>query len=481
MFHCILVLLLHSRSLVTATCFAFALPIRMYLYVSARFICFSFEHLLPRRRHPLSTISFYAGPGRRADSVGSATPPPSTPARSERDSTNIDRTHVIAAHVNINSITSRCRLDELSQFVSLNLIDVLCLSETKLDDHVNTSLFTIDDFHDPLTRHRNRHGGGVAIYVRNNIPVKRLPNLELSDIEWIWCLVKIKSFTVIISVVYLPPNLSSAQHANFFEKLQESSALALAMAPDNIIIMGDFNGGNTFLSSEFPLHSPISQYETRLKDEMSVLNFTQLINQPTCFHQSTNTTNLRDLIFVYKQSMIQESGVLPLFSYIDHLPIFASLKIDKPSSIPKRRPQLWDYRRTDIDKLIQQLTDTDWNRLLDCDVDEATTNFTETLITAAKSSIPCRTTFSKPNDKPWFTSELRREIRKRDRLFHTAKRRNTEHDWERWRRQRNVTTDTNRRLKSQYIQTQVTRLIDSKKDPRTYHHILKTVIGKKRI
>ena len=132
----------------------------------------------------------------------------------------------------------------------------------------------------------------------------------------------------------------------------------------------------------------------------------------------------------------------------------------------------------DADKLTRLLMDTDWDSILDCDLDEATNNFTTALIVAAQASIPIRTISSKADNKPWFTAELKREIRKRERLYKIAKRRNTDYDWERWRRQRNITTDTNKRLKDQYIQSQVAKLLAHKKDQRSYHHILKISWGK---
>ena len=126
-------------------------------------------------------MSSSPGSGSRAASVGTYTlsPPSSNPKPSHSHSNS----NITISHVNINSITFRCRLDELSFFASLNSIDVLCLSETKLDDNVHPSLFSLDNFHNPLTRHRDRNGGGVAIYVRNNIPVK-LTNR--SGILWCW-------------------------------------------------------------------------------------------------------------------------------------------------------------------------------------------------------------------------------------------------------------------------------------------------------
>ena len=171
--------------------------------------------------------------------------------------------------------------------------------------------------------------------------------------------------------------------------------------------------------------------------------------------------------------------MLPPFSKIDHLPISVSLKIEPPS-ISTQTTQYWDYRQTDTDKLTRQLMDTDWDKLLDCDVDKATENLTEALLTAAEASIPLKVSTRKSINKPWFSLELKCQIRRRDRLFKIAKKRNTPLDWERWRRQRNLITETNQRLKTLHIQFEISKLLEHKRDPRSYHNILKGLIGKKR-
>ena len=59
------------------------------------------------------------------------------------------------AHANINSITAPGRLDDLEMFANTHNIDIICTAETKLDSNLNTSLYRIDSFSQPLTRHRN--------------------------------------------------------------------------------------------------------------------------------------------------------------------------------------------------------------------------------------------------------------------------------------------------------------------------------------
>ena len=437
----------------------------------------SMVHPLLRRQHLMSTPMPSPGSGHRAASVSSAAST-SQPSTSSSTPGGHSTQSITISHVNINSITSRCRLDELSIFSSLNDIDVICLSETKLDDQVNPSLFILNNYHEPLTKHRDRKGGGVAIYVRNNIAVKRLHHLEIDGIEWIWCLIKIKSITLIICSLYLPPKSTTNQHSEFLQKFSECITLAELHSPDNILILGDFNAGNTFLNPKFTNHSQITPNETALHDEVFSLNLKQLICEPTRYTDTNKIANLRDLVIVSNDDMVNKSGVLPSFSNIDHLPTFVSLKINRPSTI-RQTTQIWDYKNMDPDKLTRRLMDTDWDGLMDCDIDEATDNFTHNLMTAAIESIPVRTISKKEDDKPWFSSELKREIRKRDRLFRAAKKSNTEYDWGRWRKQRNLATCTNQRLKNAHIQTQVMKLLETKKNPHQYHNILKGLMGRK--
>ena len=113
--------------------------------------------------------------------------------------------HITIAHVNINSITAPGNLQELQNFVKAHQILILALTETKLDDSIHPSLYAIDDFHPPLTRHRDRHGGGTAIYIHSSLAFSRIPSLELTGEEWIWVKVKVKTlyFSYALSIFLL--------------------------------------------------------------------------------------------------------------------------------------------------------------------------------------------------------------------------------------------------------------------------------------
>ena len=58
----------------------------------------------------------------------------------------------------------------------------------------------------------------------------------------------------------------------------------------------------------------------------------------------------------------------------------------------------------------------DWSILLEGSLKEACINFTKMFFEFVKICIPSKTSTVRPNDKPWFDSEIRHYSRIRDRL-----------------------------------------------------------------
>ena len=85
------------------------------------------------------------------------------------------------AHLNINSIAG-FKFGELKSFTSEDLFDIIVLSETKIDDGFPNSQFYINGYK-MLRKDRNRHGGGLLIYVRRELTMCRLRDYECKNIE----------------------------------------------------------------------------------------------------------------------------------------------------------------------------------------------------------------------------------------------------------------------------------------------------------
>ena len=102
----------------------------------------------------------------------------------------------IIAQININFLENK--FEPLLALVK-DKIDILMVSETKLDETFPLNQFAIDGYSQQFRLDRDRHGGGIIIYVRDNLPCKEikshcLPNnvegmfLDIKIGNTKWCL-----------------------------------------------------------------------------------------------------------------------------------------------------------------------------------------------------------------------------------------------------------------------------------------------------
>ena len=80
---------------------------------------------------------------------------------------NINR--LIIGQLHVNSL--RNKFESLVQQVTGN-IDILMVSETKLDDNFPVSQFLIDGYTPPFRLERDNNAGEIMLYFREDIPCK---------------------------------------------------------------------------------------------------------------------------------------------------------------------------------------------------------------------------------------------------------------------------------------------------------------------
>ena len=146
-------------------------------------------------------------------------------------------------------------------------------------------------------RGRNKHGGGLLIYISEKIPCK-LINDEIipSDIEVIMFefLVKIQKWLCI------GLEKSSSQNENYFRDILSKLLSKQTCQYEKVILIGDFN---------------LTVNNKNLGVFMDTFNLESLINKPTCF-QSANPTCI-DLILTNKKNLFKNSNVFEL-GILDH-------------------------------------------------------------------------------------------------------------------------------------------------------------------
>ena len=111
---------------------------------------------------------------------------------------NIDNFKIV--HYNINSLLAPDRLDQLTDICRILKIDVLILSESKLDETIPNNLISIPGYHEPIRHDRiinGRNGGGTVMYIADHLIFQHKPELQSEKFEHLWVDVRLdKLFTV---------------------------------------------------------------------------------------------------------------------------------------------------------------------------------------------------------------------------------------------------------------------------------------------
>ena len=113
------------------------------------------------------------------------------------------RNNVIISHLNINSL--RNKFHDLSDLFSDRLVDILFISETKLDSTFTQAQFDAPGYNS-FRKDRNCHGGGLLAYIRSDLPARRRPDLELSRIESLIIEITLNNRKWGIICAYRPPH-----------------------------------------------------------------------------------------------------------------------------------------------------------------------------------------------------------------------------------------------------------------------------------
>ena len=228
---------------------------------------------------------------------------------------NINR--LVFANLNINSL--RAKFDQLKIIISGN-IDILVITETKLDDSFPVSQFKIEGYSEPYRFDRNRNGGGVIIYVREDIPSKKLTKHEFpNDIEGIFIEINLRKSKWLVFGTYHPPSQSDQY---YFENI--GKALDVYNNYDKFLLIGDFNSQET----ELCLKEFMYQYDSK-----------NIVKDKTCFKNVENPSCI-DLFITNSANSFQNTTSVFTGLSDCHKMVLTVMK----STFPKVKPKQITYR-----------------------------------------------------------------------------------------------------------------------------------------
>ena len=301
-------------------------------------------------------------------------------------------------HYNVQSISDKLDIIE-SEFCNF---DIICLTETWLDQRTSNNTISLNDYN--LYR-RDRFGdnhGGVCVYVKQNIYSRRRSDIERLNIECVWIEVSVHNKKILLGTFYRPPN--SPQEV--LSSIEDSISLAFDTNIQHILITGDFN-----------LDILKQPFNKKVLDLCQHFSLDQLINEPA--HYTESSSSIIDLFLTSNKNNILLNGVGdPILdqNIRYHCPVYCVLKFDKLTT-PIYTRHIWLYDRGDYESFSRDLNDIDWSCIKNNDIDEYANNITECITKLAKKHIPNKDIKKRKSDPAWLTTDIKRLIRKRKRLY----------------------------------------------------------------
>ena len=155
-------------------------------------------------------------------------------------------------HLNTRSILAENdtgpRLHHIEQeFIIDNKYDVLALTETHLAPHISDDDISISQYQ-VFRKDRNRHGGGVCVYIKENIAVTRITHLDNDQLEILWLKLNINKKIIYFGVCYRPPGQSTPERTEFLTTLETHLEYILSLcrtSNHSFTLTGAFNDRTT--------------------------------------------------------------------------------------------------------------------------------------------------------------------------------------------------------------------------------------------
>ena len=330
----------------------------------------------------------------------------------------------IIGQININSIRNKFEL-LVSQIASN--IDVLMISETKIDESFPTSQFLIDGFSSPDRLDRNSNGGGILVYFKNNIITKSLKTIKMS-IEAIFIEMNLRNKKWLLCFTYNPNKSLLERHLNQIQAQLE----IFCKNYEHLLILGDFNANIS---------------EPTLTSFCTLFKLKNLAKEPTCYKNPNNPSCI-DLFLTncarsFHNTCVFETGLS------DFHKLVVTLLRSKVESLPPKIISYRTYKQFNEGKFkdlfLSYLNELEMS---DLSVDV----FKMTFLNALNSLAPVKKKYLRANHSKFVNKELSKAMMLRTKLRNKFLKQKTTETRSAYNKQRNIYVSILRKAKRSYFE-----------------------------
>ena len=164
---------------------------------------------------------------------------------------------------------------------------------------------------------------------------------------------------------------------------------------------------------------------------------------------SRSDFNSSNLILTPCSDIIEKVGVLPPVNS-DHCCTFVEIKNTGPVQTCFRRT-LYNYSKLNEERFLDKGRNTDWNDIVTSGtVDMVAELISKEIMKIGIACMPVKTITVKENDTPWITEEIKKLIKKKQKIHALAKTLDSVWSWNLFKRTRNHLVDLIRKRKGEY-------------------------------
>jgi len=385
---------------------------------------------------------------------------------------------------NIDSIVARegAKKSLVESIQSVYDFHLFGICETYLSDKILDEELLLDVFPEPPLRSdcklTGRARGGVCLYYKDTIPLKRRPDLEMMD-ESIAVEIMLNRKKIIYLLSYRSPNQSPFEFDQYMSKLNQFIVKASSENPSTIILTGDFNARSPLLWNQETFQDNVGK---TFSDFCTLNQFEQIIDEATHLPRDGVETCI-DFILTNQPYLFVNKGVIPSPDPLcKHQIIHGKVNFNVPCPPPYKR-KVWKYHLADITAIKHKIHTFDWEtKLTDCPLDDSVKIFSEYILQIMETHIPNKVIKVDEADAPWITPQLKSLIRKGNTIHrNSVKNPNNSAAKEKDARYRTKTATAISEAKAQYIETLSNQICDPSTGQKAFWSAYKRLSNKKKI
>jgi len=141
------------------------------------------------------------------------------------------------------------RIKQLCNHCRLLNINVLVLTQTKLDQLIPNSLLMIPGYLEPIRHDRTNNGGGALVCVSENLVLSQKTQLQSERFEHVWIDLKYQNKTICINAFERPPYQTAYDLDLFLNSVQDMLEKMTNHENTSLkLVIGEMNLGNSYCS-----------------------------------------------------------------------------------------------------------------------------------------------------------------------------------------------------------------------------------------